>query len=216
MKTLSINGQEVSFNNVTNEQANFILSSFDTDTRDVWNDSALEQFDRDGNIEEDSFFAKSGYANYNELLDAVVDATTWTIEYDSDDDTYTLVGFNGWNSFHRVSFDLNMDEVQAWANLANAIENGDVVVNENQEEFLRHTIDSEDYQVFCKSGVRWSDGWIDSNGNPEEGVTQGTYWLKDEYNHWSDEVAVWSKNTDCGNPYTISDFKWNGSFIEIR
>ena len=107
MKTLSINGQEVSFNNVTNEQANFILSSFDTDTRDVWNDSALEQFDRDGNIEEDSFFAKSGYANYNELLDAVVDATTWTIEYDSDDDTYTLVGFNGWNSFHRVSFDLS-------------------------------------------------------------------------------------------------------------
>lgn len=107
---------------------------------------------------------------------------------------------------------LTWEELKMWARLGDACDTGEVVVvAENREEFLVGGADENGdlLQIYCnRVDLRdWKDG---------DGVEHGGYFLMSESGSIEPYECYWQKNTETGTPYRLDDFKYNGSFFEIR
>ena len=120
------------------------------------------------------------------------------------------------------------EEMEMWARLADACDNGEVVASISLYDRLGDNENSEATKV-----EEWLVGGSDENGDGSllqifcahadvrdwkggEGVEEGQYPLMSETGNEEYYNAFWQKNAETGNPYRLDDFKYNDSFFEIR
>ena len=112
---------------------------------------------------------------------------------------------------HSLQLDFNQTDDQGNYAEFNEIEHackfGDVVVVPGEEmEVLRYKWNGQEKQLFCRTNRNPTDGWCDKQGNPEDGVTKGDYWIADGNDHWYNTEAYWQPNSEVSTPYNPEDF----------